>query len=145
MPQRWLRSLAWPGYVVSLGLLLLTAHSVSRSTATRTGSALGPVQIQPSEIAKLAVILWAAHVYANKERRLQTGTSSWCRWSPGCSLRRGLVVLGHDLGTALVILAILLGMIWVAGAPAQLFAFGFTVVGVVGVLPRAPAPSGCSG
>ena len=32
--------------------------------------ALGPVQIQPSEIAKLAVVLWAAHVYAHKERRL---------------------------------------------------------------------------
>ena len=32
--------------------------------------ALGPVQIQPAELAKLAVILWCSHIYATKERLL---------------------------------------------------------------------------
>ena len=35
------------------------------------GLALGPVQIQPSEIAKLSLVIWAAHIYAHKERRLK--------------------------------------------------------------------------
>ena len=70
LPQRWVRRLAWPGYVVSLCLLLLTAFvGVSRNGNTNW-LALGPIQIQPSEIAKLALVLWASHVYANKDRRL---------------------------------------------------------------------------
>ena len=52
-------------------LLALTRPGSARpSTATPTGSAVGPLQIQPSEIAKLAIVLWAAHVYAQKDRRL---------------------------------------------------------------------------
>ena len=70
LPQRWIRRLAWPGYVVSVLLLLLTAFvGVSRNGNTNW-LALGPIVIQPSEIAKLALVLWAAHVYANKDRRL---------------------------------------------------------------------------
>src|SRR3954471_13512059 len=70
LPQRWVRRLAWPGYFVSLGLLLLTAiFGVTRNGNTNW-LAFGPVQLQPSEIAKLALVLWAAHVYANKDRRL---------------------------------------------------------------------------
>ena len=47
-----------------------------------------------------------------------------------CSLATGLVVFGHDLGTALVLFAILLGMLWVVGAPARFFALSFLVVSV---------------
>ena len=43
----------------------------------------------------------------------------------------GLVVLGGDLGTALVLMAIILGMLWVVGAPARLFVGSFLIVGVV--------------
>ena len=47
---------------------------------------------------------------------------------PGLLLATGLVIFGHDLGTALVLFAILLGMLWVVGAPARLFALSFLVV-----------------
>jgi cell division protein FtsW len=43
----------------------------------------------------------------------------------------GLVVFQHDLGTALVLFAILLGMLWVVGVPARLFGIAISVVGVV--------------
>ena len=46
------------------------------------------------------------------------------------TLATGLVVFGHDLGTALVLFAILLGMLWVVGAPARFFALSFLVVSV---------------
>ena len=58
-------------------------------------------------------------------------TSSWCRWCRGCCWPRGLVVVGRDLGTALVLFAILLGMLWVVGAPARLFSCRAWLVGVV--------------
>ena len=130
LPQRWVRRLAWPGYFVSLGLLLLT----SLFGVTRNGNtnwlALGPIQIQPSEIAKLALVLWAAHVYANKDRRLGNLHEVMMPVVPGMLLATGLVVLGRDLGTALVLFAILLGMLWVVGAPARMFALSFLVISV---------------
>ncbi len=130
MPQRWIRRLAWPGYIASLGLLLLTAFfGVSRNGNTNW-LALGPIQIQPSEIAKLALVLWAAHVYANKERRLGDLHQVMMPVVPGLLVATGLVVFGHDLGTALVLFAILLGMLWVVGAPARFFALSFLVVSV---------------
>ena len=46
-------------------------------------------------------------------------------------LATGLVVLGKDLGTALVLFAILLGMLWVVGAPARFFAFSISMVSVL--------------
>ena len=70
LPLRWIRRLAWPGYAVSLTLLLLTAFLGVERNGNTNWLALGPIVIQPSEIAKLALILWAAHVYANKDRRL---------------------------------------------------------------------------
>src|SRR5215510_9265544 len=70
LPQRWVRRLAWPGYFVSLVLLLLTSFFGVTRNGNTNWLALGPLQIQPSEIAKLALVLWAAHVYANKDRRL---------------------------------------------------------------------------
>jgi cell division protein FtsW len=131
LPQRWVRRLAWPGYVISLALLLLTAFfGVSRNGNTNW-LALGPIVIQPSEIAKLALVLWAAHVYANKDRRLGNLHQVMMPVVPGLLLATALVVFGHDLGTALVLFAILLGMLWVVGAPARFFALSFLVVGVL--------------
>jgi cell division protein FtsW len=42
----------------------------------------------------------------------------------------GLVVLGHDLGTALVLMAIVLGLLWVVGAPSRMFVGSILVAGV---------------
>ncbi len=130
-PLRWIRRLAYPGYIVSLTLLLLTAFlGVSRNGNTNW-LALGPIVIQPSEIAKLSLIVWAAHVYANKDRRLGSTHQIMIPVVPGLLLATGLVVFGKDLGTALVLFAILLGMLWVVGAPARFFAFSISVVSVL--------------
>ena len=67
---KWVRSLAYPAFSVSLILLLATARFGVEIYGNKNWLALGPVQIQPSEIAKLAIIIWAAHIYANKDRRL---------------------------------------------------------------------------
>ena len=45
-------------------------------------------------------------------------------------LATGLVVLGNDLGTALVLFALLLGSLWVVGAPRRFFTIMFSVVAV---------------
>ena len=70
LPHRWVRRLAYPGFSVSLVLLLLTAFFGVERNGNQNWLGVGPVVIQPSEIAKLAMVIWAAHIYANKERRL---------------------------------------------------------------------------
>jgi cell division protein FtsW len=130
LPQRWVRRLAWPGYFISLALLLLTAFVGISLNGNTNWLALGPIQIQPSEIAKLALILWASHVYANKDRRLGDLHQVMMPVVPGMLLATGLVIFGHDLGTGLVFFAILLGMLWVVGAPARFFALCFLVISV---------------
>jgi cell division protein FtsW len=130
LPQRWVRRLAWPGYFASLVLLVLTAFLGVTRNGNTNWLAYGPLQIQPSEIAKLALVLWAAHVYANKERRLGSLHQVMMPVVPGLLVATGLVIFGKDLGTALVLFAILLGMLWVVGAPARVFALSFLVISV---------------
>ncbi len=130
LPHRWIRRLAWPGYFVSLGLLLMTAFMGVERNGNQNWLALGPVVIQPSEIAKLALILWAAHVYAHKDRRLRSLHETMFPVVPGMLVATALVVFGNDLGTALVLFAILLGMLWVVGAPARFFGLCLSIMGV---------------
>lgn len=130
MTQRWVRRLAWPGYLVSVVLLLLTAFMGVERNGNTNWLSVGPILIQPAEIAKLALILWAAHVYAHKDRRLGSLHEVMMPVVPGLLLATGLVVFGHDLGTALVLFAILLGMLWVVGAPARFFILCISLVGV---------------
>lgn len=131
MPQRLIRRLVWPALFVSMILLALTRTPLG---LTRNGQtnwlALGPIAIQPSEVAKLAVILWAAHVYANKQRRLGEMHHVLMPVVPGMAAVAGLVLLQRDLGTALVLFAIGLAMLWVVGAPSKLFAMALSVIGV---------------
>jgi cell division protein FtsW len=117
LPHRWIRRLAYPGFSISLVLLLLTAFFGVERNGNQNWLGLGPVVIQPSEIAKLAMVIWAAHIYANKERRLSSTHEIVVPVVPGMILATGLVVLGNDLGTALVLFALLLGSLWVVGAP----------------------------
>ncbi len=130
----WVRRLAWPAYLVSLTLLTLTWFLGVERNGNQNWLAVGPVAIQPSEIAKLGLILWAANVYARKERRLGSVHHVMIPVVPGMLMATALVVLGRDLGTALVLFAILLGMLWVVGAPARLFVVCISIVSAVAMM-----------
>jgi cell division protein FtsW len=130
-PHRWVRRLAYPGFSLSLVLLLLTALFGVERNGNQNWLGVGPIVIQPAEVAKLAMVIWAAHIYANKERRLQSTHEIIVPVVPGMILATGLVVLGNDLGTALVLVALLLGSLWVVGAPRRFFTIMFSFVAVV--------------
>ncbi|WP_364518496.1 putative lipid II flippase FtsW [Nocardioides sp. LML1-1-1.1] len=128
---RWVRGLTYPAFSLSLLLLALTAKVGVEVNGNKNWLALGPLQIQPSEIAKLSLIIWASHIYANKERRLGNLHQMLVPVVPGMVLATGLVVIGRDLGTALVFFALLVSMLWVVGAPGKLFALAFSGVSVL--------------
>lgn len=77
----------------------------------------GGFQLQPSEFAKLALVLWIADLYARRQKYLETPRFILTPMVPVAG-GVGLLVVGqHDLGTALVIFALIIGMLWVAGLP----------------------------
>ena len=136
MPQKLLRGLAWPGIVISIVLIGLTRTSLGVTVNGNTNwVAFGPVQIQPAELAKFALILWCASVYAAKEKLLRDPKHVFIPVLPVFALATSLVVfLGKDLGTGLVLIAILLGMLWVAGAPLKWFGAAFIGLSVIALL-----------
>ena len=93
----------------------------------------GPFQLQPSEPAKLALVLWGADLLARKEklRQLTEWRQLLVPLMPGAGVLVLLVMLGSDLGTTLVLLTIFLSLLWVVGAPGRLFV---GMAGVTGVL-----------
>lgn len=132
MPTRMLRALAWPAVFGSIVLIALTQTGLGFSVnGNRNWLAIGPMTLQPSEIAKLSVVLWAADIYARKEKLLGSWKHAVVPVVPIMALIAALVVYQHDLGTALVLFAILIGMLWIVGLPARLFVISFALVGVV--------------
>lgn len=129
LPIKHVRRLAYPSFIVALILLGLVAQFGVTINGNKNWLSLGPVNIQPAEIAKLAIVLWAANIYAHKERRLRELHHLLVPVVPGLMAVIGLVLVGRDLGTALVLSAILLGMLWVIGAPLRLFALSLSVLG----------------
>jgi cell division protein FtsW len=133
LPHRLIRAFAWPGIFAAILTLALT-HVPGlgiEANGNQNWLALGPLRLQPSELAKLAVILWCADLYARKERLIGDWRHALIPMVPVTGLVTGLVVWQHDLGTALVLFAIVLGMLWVVGAPARLFVVALTFVGVM--------------
>lgn len=76
-------------------------------------------QIQPSEFAKLAIVLWAADLYARKEKLLHDPRHLLVPMLPVAGIVAMLVVGQKDLGTALVLFAVIIGMLWVVGLPGR--------------------------
>lgn len=119
---RRLRPLSYVAYVIALvGLVLvfLPGLGVFAGGSSRW-IALGPLTFQPSEFAKLALILFIAEVYARKkESRLGELSHTLLPLVPALGILAALVMLQPDLGTTMLLGFIGLGMLFVAGAPVR--------------------------
>jgi cell division protein FtsW len=93
---------------------------------------LGPVQLQPSELAKLAFALWSADVLARKGAAVARWRELAIPLFPVAGLLF-LLVGYNDLGTMLCLLAMFIGVLWVAGVRLRVFA-GLTGLGLAGVM-----------
>ena len=87
--------------------------------------------MQPAEVGKFAVVVWAATVLARKRPLLDQPMHALVPVVPGASVLLMLVLQGHDLGTALVLMALVGAVLFVAGAPLRIFLFGFAGAAVV--------------
>jgi cell division protein FtsW len=122
LPARAWRLLGYVALATSLALLVLVAVAGTEVNGNRNWLDFGgPFRIQPSELAKLALVLWGADLLARKERLLNQYKHLLVPLVPVGGAVLGLVLLGGDLGTALIIAAILAALLFVAGAPWRLY------------------------
>ncbi len=129
LPVAFYKRFAWPAVIVAGVLQVLVLLIGVEVNGNRNWLVVPGGQVQPSEFAKLALAVWLGVVLARKQALLH-------QWShvlvPGVVVAGavvGLVLLGHDLGTGLIILILVAGALFVAGAPLRFFAVAFVVVG----------------
>ena len=130
-PPALFRAAAYPLMAISVvSLVLVLAVGQTVDGAERWIQIAG-LQLQPSELAKLAFLIWGADLLARKDRlRLLT---DWRQLLipllPGAVVLCLLVMLGQDLGTTFILLVIFLALLWVIGAPLRLFAGMLAMLG----------------
>ena len=126
LPVRRLRATAYPLLVGAMALLALVqvpGMGVEVNGSTNWLRLGGPFLLQPSEFGKLALVLWGADLLARKSEKRLLG-----QWKhllvplvPVAFVMFGLIMLGGDMGTVMILTAVLFGLLWLAGAPTRLF------------------------
>ena len=124
LTPRAYRRLAYPALLGSVALLVaVLLPGVGKSVhGAQRWIDLGPLQLQPAELAKLALALWGADLLVRKQRLLDQAGHLVMPLVPVAALLAGLVVLEPDLGTSLCFAMVLFGLLWTVGAPGRVFA-----------------------
>lgn len=113
--------------LVALGLII--ALFQSPINGTHRWIALKWFNLQPSEFAKPAMILFLASFLARREERINDVTTTLLPVAFILSLFAGLILLGRDFGTATTLLLVSFGMIFAAGLSWRIIAV--TALGLV--------------
>ena len=112
-----LRVLTYPFLVVTLILVLFTATVLGKSGGGATRwIALGPISLQPSEFAKLALVMWLAYSLAKKSERIKSFTIGFLPHLLMASLLMVLCLRQPDFGSAVMIGVITFVLLFTAGA-----------------------------
>jgi cell division protein FtsW len=148
LPVRTYRALAKPGLILAFALIigldvlgvLAQANVLSEPTfgpvhADLLWLYLGPLQLQPSELAKMALAIWVADVLVRKGSE----ASAWSELSRPLFPVAGLlfVLVGlNDLGTMLCLVVLFVGMLWADGVRLRVFAgmFAAALAGVMALI-----------
>lgn len=116
LDYRRLKKLAVPGVICAVVLLGLVLAVGKVAGGASRWLILGPLSVQPSELAKLAVILFAAQVYARKRNELGDLGDLIVPVGLVAGLIFGLVLLQPDLGTAFTIVLSVYILMFAGGA-----------------------------
>jgi len=118
---RFLESFTLPFYLVTLLLLgLVVAQGIISYGSQRWLNFLGIIPIQPSELAKLSLVVMLAKVLADHEKDMKH--LKWFVAVGVLTLIPAVVVYEQpDLGTTIMLVAIFVGMTVAARVPARMF------------------------
>jgi len=135
IPMAFLERISRP--LMALSVLLLLAVLVPGLGATVNGSTrwirLGLLNFQAVEAVKLMVIIYLAGYLARKAARVQTRFFDTLKPLLFAALLSGILLVQPDMGSAAVITAIVVGMLWLAGAAwRHIFVLGALTLPVFG-------------
>jgi cell division protein FtsW len=123
------RRLWLPLMLLTVGLLVAVLHPAAGTVAGGSARwiALGPVTIQPSEFAKLAIVTFAAAVLVKKWRHLDEPLHLVVPLLLVVGLVCGLILLQPDLGTTVLVAGIVFVMLFTAGVRFRYLLAGLVV------------------
>ncbi|WP_448238330.1 putative lipid II flippase FtsW [Microbacterium paulum] len=124
MPVRFWKKIAWPTLILAtlFQLLVFIPGLGVTNDGNQNWIRVAGLQMQPSEFLKLALALWLGYVLYRKQSLLRSWKHVFIPVVPVGGLVIGLVAVGsHDLGTGLILMAILLGCLFFSGVKLRLF------------------------
>lgn len=151
LPRRTFRAIAPIAVIVALVLLvvmdgLALLHASQVLPAPKIGPIhsetlwlwIGPVQLQPSELAKFALVLWGADVLTRKGGRIVHWRELVLPLFPAVGLL--FILVGYtDLGSMLCLMILFIGLLWAAGVPLRFFGM-MLGAGLIGIAALIMAP-----
>jgi cell division protein FtsW len=133
--QRWdyrrLKALAPMLILGSLALLVAVLAIGPAINGARRWISLGPAVFQPSELAKLALAVWAA-AYLSRRPAPRDLRELWRPVGALAAVFCVLLILEPDMGTAIALMVMLIGMLVVAGTPTGTLLSAMTIAGALG-------------
>ncbi|MDH2414056.1 rod shape-determining protein RodA [Nocardioides sp. CER19] len=118
--HRWIRIVTPLVYLASIGGLVLVLVNGATINGSRSWINVGGMSLQPSELAKLAVVIGMALVLAERTEgrwRTHVGVGDVVAMLLVAAVPTALIVLQPDLGTTLVLSATVFGVLAAAGTP----------------------------
>lgn len=126
--HRW----AWLLWIASMGLLVAALFMPSETDIHRWVY-IGPINFQPSEVAKFALVVLFAHLISLNHKKMKTFTAGFLPFIGILAVTCGLVVIEPHLSGTLLIGILGLSMMYVGGTRTWLVA-GVVILGIVGVV-----------
>ena len=124
-----------------LQLLVLNTPLGMQVGGNRNWLRLGSFSLQPSEVLKIALTIWVSMFLVKRSKKITDWKHSLLPVVLVAGTVIGLVTIGGDLGTTIIMGGMLLGALFVAGTPLKHLALTFGVASVVAVLLAVSRPN----
>lgn len=143
MPASFWKRWAWALLVGALlfQFLIFTPLSTGGVQGNNNWVKVAGVTAQPSELVKLALIVWIAYILSRKEELLYDWKHVLLPVAPVALFAIALVLGGNDLGTAAIMLAIVLGCLYFAGIRLRFLFVAMLVIGLIAFMATATGAS----
>jgi cell division protein FtsW len=129
--KRWARV----AVVLGIGLQLLVFTGLGYGYGlNRNWIHIGSFTAQPSELIKLAFVVWLAWMLTARPQILDDWKRILFTIGPVVGLSIGLVLFGSDLGTAVILISIALGALFFAGVKLRWIGGAIAVMSVVALI-----------
>jgi cell division protein FtsW len=121
LPLRLMRQWSPAAMTIGIAMLVVVLAVGAKINGARSWFMIGPLSFQPIELAKLALVLWGAHVLVLKKAVLHQYRHLLVPIVPAALLMFALVMMQPDLGGTVTLVLVLFSLLWFAGAPMRLF------------------------